>query len=133
MGSIVTAILGKSSASPYVVIGKPHNFSLEPERVALGWYPAEAIRMNMLHERGTGNGRQRTTTVHAVCDRPIKVGRYGRVVGDLVCGARIKSFRCGDRYSLPPGTEITCPKCAALVAKWELSESIRHRSGPWMN
>ena len=103
---------------------------IEPQRVSLDYYPASAIRMNMLHERGHCTGKQKNTSIHAVCERSLKMGRSVRDSGDLVCGKKIKAFLQGDISSSPSGS-VSCPECLDRISKYGLSESIRHRSGAW--
>lgn len=113
---------------PYIVIKNLE--VITPQRVSLDYYPGEAIRMNMLHVRGRGTGKQKNTSTHAVCERSLKMGRSVRTAGDLVCGKKIKAFQKGDICSSPPGS-VSCPECLSLIVKYGLSESIRHRSGAW--
>jgi hypothetical protein len=42
---------------PYVII--KDSVEITPQRVAMDYYPGEAIRMNMLHARGSGTGKQK--------------------------------------------------------------------------
>jgi hypothetical protein len=114
---------------PYVIIKDP--VEIAPRRIALDYYPGEAIRMNMLHSRGCGTGKQKNTSTHAVCERTLKMGRAIRDKGEIVCGKTIKAFLQGDISSSPPGS-VTCPECLDRIVKYGLNDSIRHgRFGAW--
>jgi hypothetical protein len=133
MGAIVDAIKAMmvDHQDPYLVYSDLEDFRVQPQRISLDYYPAEAIRMNMLHLRGTGHGRQRNTTIHAVCERDMALGRSRRKAGDLVCGKKIKAFAQGDINSSPPGEPVTCPECRERIDRHSLAESIRHKFGAW--
>jgi hypothetical protein len=100
---------------------------LSPARISFDFYPASAISVRMLHERGHGIGRRKSTVVHAIADREVKAGRVVRQKGQALCLAKFR-----DQRSEEAGTPVTCERCLKMIQGQGLVESIRFNHGAWM-
>lgn len=88
---------------------------------------ASVISMNCLSERGRGDGFRKNQVYHAVCDRPLALGRISRTHGDLLCGRKYKEGVHAFSHAL-----VTCPRCVELVTKNKLVLSLHDwRDKPW--
>jgi len=101
--------------------------SIDPADITLDYHVAWFINVRMLGQRGSGIGARQGTVNHAIADRSIQLSRCIRHPGDSLCGSSQR--RWGDQSST--NEEITCPRCAAIVAKHGLSRSIKSRVGAW--